>query len=201
MGLDLAPTWILSFFAACAVGGLVGFLLSKLIDFEFGLGVGLLIPGIVSLFFTVQFASGYLSLRDDPSQASELFGGAIASMLFGTFPSSAGLFFLLGWLIDQWPRKRSREPAERAQKSSRLVTVANLLMLGGLFGAGLWNGPVAEQIAIAFGVASIALWIYVADGVRMRRDPKWTLGAAVLAINFSAWVLALWLLMGRDSRW
>ena len=269
MGLDLASTWTLSFFGACAAGGLLGFLLAKLIDFEFGLGVGLLIPGIVSLYFTFQFATEYLAFRDDPSRATgrvvavenrpanasgdittpiaivefaasdgatyraesrggsglhagdevvvvyrswspahavvgvpdELFGGAVASGLFGTFPASAGLFFLLGWISDQWPRKRTHAEVERARGASRLLTVANLLMLGGLFGAGLWTGTVAEQIGIAFGVASIGLWIYVVDGVWRRRDPKWTLGAGVLAVNFSAWVVALWLLSGAESQW
>jgi hypothetical protein len=269
MGLDLASTWMLSFFGACAAGGAVGFLLAKLIDFEFGLGAGLLIPGIVSLHFTFQFVTEYLDFRDAPSQASgtvvaiedrpanqsgdvttpvaiveftasdgaahrvaskggsglhegdvvtvvydashperakvgkasEFFGGAIASGLFGTFPASAGLFFLLGWLSDQWPRKRSRAETERATGMSRLVTAANLLILGGLFGAGLWNGSVAEQILIAFGVTSLGLWIYVVDGVRRRRDAKWTLGVGVLAVNFSAWVVALWLLLGNESQW
>jgi hypothetical protein len=269
MGLDLASTWMLSFFGACAAGGAIGFLLNKLIDFEFGLGVGLLIPGIVSLHFASQFVTEYLDFRDDPAQAagkvvaienraanasgsvttpvaivefaasdgtthrtesqggsglhvdeevrvvyepdqperakvgrpSELFGGAIASGLFGTFPTSAGLFFLLGWVSDHWPRKRTRRQEERAQGASRLVGAANLLILGGLVGAGFWTGTVAEQILIAFGVTSLGLWIYVADGVWRRRDAKWTLGVGVLAVNFSAWVVALWLLLGSESQW
>ena len=269
MGLDLASTWMLSFFGACAAGGAIGFLLNKLIDFEFGLGAGLLIPGIVSLHFTFQFVTEYLAFRDDPSQAAgkvvavedrpanasgsvttpvaivefvvsdgtthrtesrggsgldvdeevrvvyepdhperakvakpdDLFGGAIASGLFGTFPTSAGLFFLLGWSSDQWPRKRTRQQQERAQGASRLVAVANLLILGGLVGAGFWNGTVAEQISIAFGATSLGLWLYVADGVWRRRDAKWTLGAGVLAVNFSAWVVALWLLLRAGSQW
>lgn len=269
MGLDLAASWMLSFFGACAVGGLVGFLLSKLIDFEFGMGVGLLIPGIVSLSFTWQFTTAYFEFRDNPSRATgkvvtvedrpanasgnittpiaivefaasdgashrteskggsglhagdevtvvydakhpahakigkpnELFGGAIASMLFGTFPTSAGLFFLLGWFSDRWPGKQTREQAERAVQMSRLVGAGNLLILAGLVGAGFWPGSVAEQIGIAFGVTSLGLWLYVIDGVWRRRDPKWTLAASVLAINFSAWVLALWLLMRSESQW
>jgi hypothetical protein len=269
MGLDLAATWTLAFFGACALGGVVGFLLSKLIDFEFGLGVGMLIPGAVSLFFTAQFVAEYLDFRDapsrttgtvvavearaandvgdittpvaivewtasdgtlhrtdsrggssldegetvavvydlrDPSRAKvavpdELFGGAIASGLFGTFPVSAGLFFLLGWLSDQFPRKQTREQAERAARVTPLVVAANLLIFCGLVGSGFWNGPVLEQIGIAFGVASLGLWMYVVDGVRRRRDPKWTLGVGVLAVNFSAWVVALWLLRGLEDSW
>ena len=195
--MDLAASWMLSFFGACAVGGLIGFLLSRWVDFEFGLGAGLLIPGVVSLAFTWRFTTGYLESRD----AASYFGGAIASMLFGTFPTSAGLFFLLGWLSDQWPREQTREPAERAWEVSRLTVAGTLLIFAGLVGAGFWPGPAIEEIFIAFGVLSIGLWIYVVDGVWQRRDPKWTLGVAVLAINFSAWVLTLWLLMGHESRW
>lgn len=269
MGLDLASTWMLAFFGACAAGGVVGFLLSKGIDFEFGLGAGLLIPGIVSLYFTFQFVGESLAFRDDPSrttgkvvaiedraanasgsvttpvaivefaardgatqrveskggsglrvdeevsvvyepghperarvaQPSELFGGAIASALFGTFPTSAGLFFLLGWMSDQWPRKQTRKQVERAEDLSRGIVAGNLLIFGGLVGAGFWNGSVAEQIEIAFGVASLGLWIYVADGVWRRRAAKWTLAMGVLAVNFSAWTVALWLLTRAESQW
>lgn len=269
MSLDLAASWMLSFFGACALGGLVGFLLSKLIDFEFGLGVGLLIPGAVSLFFTAQFVAEYLDFRDapsrttgtvvavearptneagdittpvaivewtasdgtlhrtdskggsaldegesvavvydlrDPSRAKvaipdELFGGAIASGLFGTFPVSAGLFFLLGWLSDQFPRKQTREQAERAARITPLLVAANLMIFCGLVGAGFWNGPVLEQILLAFGIASVGLWMYVVDGVSQRRDPKWTLGIGVIAVNFSAWVVALWLIRTLEDSW
>jgi hypothetical protein len=269
MGLDLAAAWMLAFFGACAAGGVVGFLLNKLIDFEFGLGVGLLIPGAVSLFFTAQFVAEYLDFRDAPARATgtvvavearaanaagdittpvaivewtasdgtlhrtdskggsslaegesvavvydlrdpsrakvavpdELFGGAIASGLFGTFPASAGLFFLLGWLSDRFPRKQTREQAERAARVTPLVVAANALIFFGLVGSGLWNGTVLEQVLIAFGIASLGLWMYVVDGIWQRRDPKWTLVMGVLAVNFSAWVAALWLLRGLEESW
>jgi hypothetical protein len=55
--MDLASAWMLAFFGACALGGAVGFLLNKLVGFEFGLGVGLLIPGLVSLHFCWNFAT------------------------------------------------------------------------------------------------------------------------------------------------
>ena len=70
MGLDLASSWVISFFGACAVGGVVGFVLAKLFGFEFGLGVGLLVPGIVSLSFTLAFVTAYRDFRDNPSRAS-----------------------------------------------------------------------------------------------------------------------------------
>ena len=248
---------------------MVGFVLNKLVGFEIGLGVGLLIPGIVSLHFTWTFATEYLDFRDNPSRAdgrvvavedrpanesgdittpfaivefaardgasyradskggsglqvgetvtvvydvddptrakvavpSQLFGGGIASMLFGTFPASAGLFFLLGWLGDRRPRVLTREQSERALQSSRLTTVAYIVIFAGIVGAGFWPGSVLEQLLFAFGAISLGLWVYVVDGAWRRRDPQWTLGVSVLAINFSAWVLALWLLRGTESQW
>jgi hypothetical protein len=139
--------------------------------------------------------------RAKVAQPDQLFGGAIASMLFGTFPTSAGLFFLLGWLADKWPRVLTSEQAERAQRSSWLTTLAYVVIFAGIVGAGFWPGSVFEQLVAAFGATSLGLWMYVVDGVTRRRDPKWTLGVGVLAINFSAWVLALWLLAGRESQW
>lgn len=263
MGLDLASSWVLWFFGACAAGGALGFVLGKLLGFEFGLGVGLLVPGVVSLSFTLAFVTEYRDFRDDPSRAvgrvvavedraanesgdittpvavveftasdgaqysaesrggsglraddevtvvyeasdprrakvgqpGELFGGAIASMLFGTFPTSAAIFFLVGWLDDKRRRVPTRREAERASEPTQLTPIANLSMVAGLLGAGFWPGSVMEQILVAFGAVSVGLWLHCADGVVMRRDLRWTLGIGVLALNFSAWVLALWLLM------
>ncbi len=122
-------------------------------------------------------------------------------MLFGTFPASAGLFFLLGWFSDRRPRELTSAEALRAQQPSRLTPVGNLLMFAGIVGAGFWPGTVLEAVLVAFGTVSLGLWVHVVDGVRRRREPKWTLVMAVLALNFSAWVLALWLLRGTESQW
>ncbi len=269
MGYDLASAFVLAFFGVCAVGGIVGFLLAKLLGFEFGLGVGLLIPGVVSLGFTAAFVTEFRDFRDNPSRAkgvvvavedravnesgdittpiavaefitqdgathraeskggsglhtgdevivvypagapargkvgrlNTFFGGAIASMLFGTFPTSAAIFFLVSWFEDKRQRTPTRREAERASKPTQLTPIANLMMVGGLVGAGFWSGSVLQQIMVAFGAVSLGLWVHVVDGVLMRRDLRWTLGMGVLAINFSAWVLALWLLMDPASQW
>ncbi len=269
MGYELATAWTLSFFGACAVGGVVGFLLAKGLGFEFGLGVGLLIPGVVSLGFTAAFVTEYRDFRDNPSRASgivvaiedraanesgdittpiavvefstkdgtrhraeskggsglhvddevtvvyppsdpsrakigqpqTLFGGAIASMLFGTFPTSAAIFFLIGWLVDRRQRTPTRREAERASKPRHLTPIANLLIVAGILGGGLWPGPVIEQLICVFGVVSLGLWVHCFDGFWMQRDVRWSLGLFVLAINFSAWVLALWLLREPASQW
>lgn len=269
MGLDLASSWVISFFGACAVGGAVGFMLAKLFGFEFGLGVGLLVPGIVSLSFTFAFVTEYRDFRGNPSRADgvvvaiedrpanaagdittpvavvefsaadgrkyratgrggsslrtggealvvydasdptrakvgqprELFGGAIASMLFGTFPTSAAIFFLVGWLQDKRARIPTRREIERANQTTQLTPIANLLIVGGMVGGGLWPGPAERSVMIAFGVTSLGLWVHCADGILMGRDLRWSLGIGVLAINFSAWVLALWLLIDPADSW
>ena len=269
MEYELATAWTLSFFGACAAGGVVGFALAKLLGFEFGLGVGLLIPGVVSLGFTTAFVTEYRDFRDNPSRADgvvvavedrptnasgdittpvavveftakdgvqyraeskaaaglhvsdevtvvypasdprrgkvgqpqTLFGGAIASMLFGTFPASAGIFFLVSWLVGRRERAPTKREAERASKPTHLTPIANLLMVGGVLGGGLWPGPVLEQLLCVFGVVSLGLWVHCVDGFVMRRDLRWSLGIGVLAVNFSAWVVALWLLREPTSQW
>jgi hypothetical protein len=265
--MDLVSSWTLAFFGTCLGGALVGFVVGKLTDFELGVGVGMLLPGIVSLTYLWTFATEYLDFRDNPSRAdgvvvavedrpvaggttpvaiveftahdgavhrakskaasglnpdervtvvyppndpsrakvgrtSDLLGGTVASMLFGTFPTSAGLFYILGWIGDHLPpRKRTRDETERAGKASRLTIAGNLLLFFGLLGGGLFVDDVQDQIMAAFGIVSLGLWIHAFDGVHRGRDPRWTLGMAVLAVNFSAWVVALWLLRPTDSSW
>jgi hypothetical protein len=136
--------------------------------------------------------------RAKVGQPRQLFGGAVASLLFGTFPASAGLFFVAGWIADLRARAATRAERERAARPTRLFSFASTLMLAGMVGAGLWDGPVHEQIEIAFAAVSVGLWIFVVEGTWRKRDPRWTLGTGLLAINFSVWVLALWLLT-RDQ--
>jgi hypothetical protein len=54
---------------------------------------------------------------------------------------------------------------------------------------------------LGFGVVAIGLWIHVVHGALARRDVRWTLGVAVVAINFSAWVVALWFLTDPRAGW
>ena len=262
MEIDLVTRWMLYFFASLVVGGLVGFLVARLATFELGLGVGLLIPGCVSLCFTAAFVAAYRELASDPARLPgtvvavedravnasgsvtapvavveyaardgvrrridgprssawragddvvvvphpgapagvrigrprDVRGGAIASMLFGTFPFSAGLFFLVTAL--------ARDPVPRARAARSYLTIAaNLAMFCGVVAIPFFSGPVEHAIMLGFGVAALGLWAHVLDGVRARRSVAWTVGVGVVAVNFSAWVVALWLLTDPTAGW
>lgn len=268
MELDLASRWTLYFFGALAVGGLIGFLVAKLATFELGMGVGMIIPGLVSLSFTYAFVEGYRAFSYDPARTTgvvvavedraanasgsirspvaiveyetpdgvrqrvdgprasslevddavvvvprpgaprlprigrphDMQGGAIASMLFGTFPFSAGVFFLVSALARERTAAEERRSVER-QERSYVTTAANLLMVCGILATPFFADPVEHAIMLGFGVVSIGLWGHVVHGFRMRRDVRWTLGIAVVAVNFSAWVVALWFLGDPNAGW
>lgn len=68
MELDLVTRWLLSFFGSLALGGIIGFLVAKLSTFEAGMGVGLIVPGLVSLSFTYAFVEGYRVLSCDAAR-------------------------------------------------------------------------------------------------------------------------------------
>lgn len=268
MELDLVTRWTLWFFGSLFAAGALGFLVAKLSTFELGMGVGLLLPGLVSLSFTWAFVAGYRTLAYDPARMAgvvvavedrpanasgsitspvaiveyatkdgvkmrvdgprssslqvddevvvvprpgaprlprigrprDMRGGAIASMLFGTFPFSAGVFFLVSALA----RERSFDDEARsaaAQERSYVTTAANLLMACGILATPFFADPVEHAIMLGFGVVSIGLWAHVVQGVRARRDPRWTLGIGVVAVNFSAWVVALWFLTEPGAGW
>lgn len=268
MELDLVTRWTLWFFGSLAIGGAVGFLVAKLSTFELGLGVGLLIPGLVSLSFTLGFVQAYRELAYDPRRLvgtvvavedravnasgsitapvaiveyatrdgvrrrvdgprssslkvddevamvprlgtpsgfriglpREMRGGAIASMLFGTFPFSAGVFFLVSALAGELtPRKEQRRIAR--QERAYLNWAANVLMVSGILATPFFSGPVEQAIMLGFGVVSLGLWLHVASAVRVGRDVRFTLGLGVLAINFSVWVVALWFLTDPNAGW
>lgn len=266
--LDLVTRWTLYFFASLAAGGVLGVLAARLATFELGMGLGLLVPGVVSLSFTLAFVAEYRELTYDPArvagtvvavedraanasgsitspvaiveyaagdgatrrvdgprssslrvgdevavvphpgaaggvrvgQPRDLFGGAIASMLFGTFPFSAGVFFLVSALARAPVDDRERGSIAR-QERSYLTLAANLLMFCGVVAVGVFSGPVEHQIMLGFGVVSLGLWLHVVQGVRVGRDLRWTVGLGVLAVNFSAWVVALWLLTDPNAGW
>lgn len=129
----------------------------------------------------------------------EMLGGVIASLLFGTFPLSAGLYFgITSALPQRRPDDRALARAEN-QELSYATWLANLLLLGGITSVLVTQGSVMQQILIAFGVSTLGLWLHVAQGIRMRADPAWTLGIGVIALNFSVWVAVLWVLTRPDS--
>jgi hypothetical protein len=57
--MDLVSSWVLAFFGTCAVGALVGWLVGRFSTFELGLGVGMALPGIVSLGYALTFLAEY----------------------------------------------------------------------------------------------------------------------------------------------
>jgi hypothetical protein len=140
----------------------------------------------------------------DPRRAKfgdphESLGGAIASLLFGTFPFSAALFFLItAALPERTPDRRAMARAQR-QERSYATWLANLVMFAGMMSIFVTPGTVLDQIVIAFGGVSLGLWLHIANGIWLRADPHWTLGMGVVAINFSVWVAVLWLLTRTDS--
>ena len=268
MELDLVARWTLYFFGSCLVGGVVGFVVARLATFELGLGIGLLIPGLVSLSFTVAFFREYRDLSFNPRRttgrvvaveeravdadgnvttpvavveyrgpdglvrradtrgatsfrvddtvvvvprlgapagvaigtAHEMQGGAIASMLFGTFPFSAGCFFLASGLVREISPKERRKRARRQERSYPTIA-ANVLMLAGILATPFFSDPVEHAILLGFGVVSVGLWVHVVQGLRLGADLRWTLGVGVVAVNFTAWVVALWLLTDPAAPW
>ena len=72
-------------------------------------------------------------------------------------------------------------------------------MFCGILATPLFAEPVEHAIMLAFAVVALGLWLHVVQGVRMHADVRWTLGIGVVAINFSAWVVALWFLT-RSAR-
>jgi hypothetical protein len=286
MELDLATRWLLSFFAAAAVGSVLGYLVARVSTFELGLAVALLILGAVSLSFTVAFVRGYRELAYDPRRVPgtvvavedrptdatgdvtmpvaiveyetpdgvtqrvdgprasslktgdvvvvvprhgsalprrvgvprhgsalprrvgvprDMQGGAIASMLFGTFPLSAGVFFLVSALA---PERTARDEARSAARQERSYwnVAANLLVVCGIvatpfFATADEAGGVARALMLGFAVVGLGLWLHVVHGARVGRDPRWTLGVGVVAVNFSAWVVALWFLTDPAAGW
>ena len=78
---------------------------------------------------------------------------------------------------------------------------ANLLMVCGILATPFFSEPVENAIMLGFSVVSVGLWTHVVHGMLARRDPRWTLGIAVVAINFSAWVVALWFLGDPTPGW
>ena len=268
MELDLVARWSLYFFGSCFVGLLVGFVIARLSTFELGIGVGMLIPGLVSLSFAWAFLREYRDLSFNPRRVvgtvvatddraanesgsvttpvaiveyettdgvkrraasrgasslkvddtvvvvprigtpdgvamgtpHEMQGGAIVSMLFGTFPLSAAIFFLASALAPAVPVAQESRRAE-AQGRAYLTTAANLTMVCGILATPFFSHPVAHGIMLGFGVVSVGLWLHVVQAIRARRDVRWALNVAVIAVNFSAWVVALWFLTDPSAGW
>ena len=142
---------------------------------------------------------------NDPESArfgsrSELRGGAIAMMLFGTFPSSVGLWFLYtyGFRIEARHAGQSsvRSPGRRSGEwGSAVQALCIVVMFCGILWIGVGAGPLIQRFLDGFGVlafasASLALW----SALYSRTNASWCLGLMVISINFGVWACALHLL-------
>ncbi len=152
------------------------------------------------------------ALRQRIADPAALRGGAIAMMLFGTFPLSLGVWFTVGALCERaadrdvaQDRSRSRRRGARAPTAARETPAAarlvqrNTLFLLSLFGALLWigagRGTLLERFAVGFGLIAALLLLYAAWLGLARRGARATrYGLVVLALNFGVFAFALWLL-------
>jgi len=140
------------------------------------------------------------------AKVPELRNAAIAFMLFGTFPLSLGLWFIHSHLYQRREmRTRGSEPRGLARETAHptfaqrlrkeLIVSFNLLLVTGIFWIGFAPGSLEENFIGGFGLVALAL---LGHGIRGFFDPQtnasWCLGMFVLALNFSVWALALWLL-------
>jgi hypothetical protein len=143
----------------------------------------------------------------DPSRArvgkvSELRGGAIVFMLFGTFPFSLGLWFIHSFV--QGLRRTVDLPVVRSPMRQRITTplivAFNVLLVAGILWTGLGPGEIEDKFTPGFGLVSLGLWGHGIRGLFDRgTNTSWSFGMLVLAINFTAWTVALWLLLGGSS--
>ena len=150
------------------------------------------------------------------SKPTQLRGGAIAMMLFGTFHLTLGLWFLLGSLFEETAasapaaavrvgRRRRRaahaaapQPAPERRLSWRFEQGNQLFMLA-IFGAMVWigagSGPLITRFAVGFGLITATLLMYAGWTVLIGFGSTSTrLGYLVLGANFGAFAIALWLL-------
>lgn len=151
-------------------------------------------------------------------QLSELRGGAIALLLFGTFPVSFGIWLLFTTALAARAERSMRQPDQRGRQRAGRATSnksvaksapsprrgrAHRVILGALNGALvcaiLWTALAPGDLALNFvqGFAAIAaiLAAYAAWGmVSGMAGGAWSAGMLVLAINFAVWAFALDLL-------
>lgn len=271
--MDLVSSWTLAFFGTCAVGGLVGWLVARFSTFELGIGVGMLLPGVVSLSYAATFLVEYrdftqnphrtratvVAIEDKPVNESgsittpvgvveyevdgekrriysgggsslavgqddvvvvddpyrppakvarpeELRGGGIASMLFGTFPASAAIFFLFSWANDRFHLDRWQRPPPSRGVWLTLTTLASLVMVTGILWPVLIEPPADDvgqtdaeflhDFIMVFGIASVGIWMHFFVWLISRRELRWALIFFVIAVNFDAFVVAMWILGG-----
>jgi hypothetical protein len=75
------------------------------------------------------------------------------------------------------------------------------VIFAGLVVPSLLDWDALRSVTVAFGVASLGLWIHVGEGIARGRDVRWWLGIGVVALNFSVWSLALQWLAPETPAW
>ena len=138
--------------------------------------------------------------RSRVGQITELRGGAIAFMLFGTFPVSFALFMLYSALAERMG-SLAPKPAPDATGGSRAYTLVSMTLYCTMFGAIVWIGmgpddELGPRFSQGFGVVAAALVGYAILGLAGRRASSvWAFGVMILALNFGVWSWALHLLL------
>jgi hypothetical protein len=141
-----------------------------------------------------------VTVIDDPyrppakvARPDELRGGGVAAMLFGTFPASASIFFLFSWANDRFRLDRWQRPPPSRGVALTLMTIASLVMVTGIPQS---QDEMVQDFMAVFGIASIGIWMHALIWLVTRRELRGPLNLAVIALNFDAWVVALWILGG-----
>lgn len=155
--------------------------------------------------------------RSRVGRISDLRGGAIAFMLFGTFPVSFALLMIAG-MIDKarsaraaaaaMPRRKggrgiatakvqAAEP--RADRGRRLGNMSTKILIAALFCSIVWIGiegaPLLDRFAQGFAGITAVLTVYAPWGAFVARlGFMWSFGLLMLALNFGVWAFALHLL-------
>lgn len=131
--------------------------------------------------------------RSRIGQITELRGGAIAMLLFGTFPASFGL-----WLLAAHAREgdgKALRPANTGTSTRRILPLLNLGMVGAIVWIGMGGGDLWQRFTGGFAAIAFVLGCYAAWGATVGRlEPAWSLGMLVLGLNFGVWAFALHLL-------
>jgi len=137
--------------------------------------------------------------RSRIGQIAELRGGAIAMLLFGTFPASFGVWLLLVYARSAHTRAQrapGRGPTPGALASMRRVApLFHLGMVGAIVWIGVGRGDLVQRFTEGFAAIALVLGCYAGWGATAGKlDSATSLGMLVLGLNFGVWALALHLL-------
>ena len=147
--------------------------------------------------------------RSRVGQVAELRGGAIALLLFGTFPFSFGAWLLMAKGPAGQPRahKRSERRQSLARRAPQAVPEAapsrlrtgilvalNAALAGAILWIGLAPGELQQRMVEGFGGVAAVCAAYALWGGLGGASGAWRAGMIVLAVNFGVWAFALALL-------